>query len=150
MDPDPDPDVDLDLAIFVIDLQEANKKTNFFIKFFCLLLFEGTFTSFLNNKKSKRSHKSVEILLFLLDDRRIRIRIRNTDSNAKLYRILGAGAAPPGVPVHPGVDEEAGEGGEGGAGQAAGGAEAARGRPLSCGHCLVGSVQFDSSPVFRY
>jgi hypothetical protein len=29
-------------------------------------------------------------------------------------RFLGAGAAPPGVPVHPGVHEEAGEGGEGG------------------------------------
>jgi hypothetical protein len=34
MDPDPDP------AIFVIDLQDANKKL--FKKFFCLLLFEGT------------------------------------------------------------------------------------------------------------
>jgi hypothetical protein len=45
MDPDPDP------AIFVIDLQEANKKTNK-KKFFCLLLFEGTFTSFFKDKKS--------------------------------------------------------------------------------------------------
>jgi hypothetical protein len=35
-DPDPDP------TIFVIDLQEAYKKQIFF----CLLLFEGTFTSF--------------------------------------------------------------------------------------------------------
>ncbi len=39
MDPDPDP------AIFVTDLQDANKKL-FFSKFFCSLLFEGTFTSF--------------------------------------------------------------------------------------------------------
>jgi hypothetical protein len=35
MDPDP--------AIFVIYLPDANKK-QFFIKLFCLLLFEGTFT----------------------------------------------------------------------------------------------------------
>ncbi len=61
-------------------------------KFFRLFLFEGTFTSFFFDKKSKRSHKTVGIkffsLLFLLDDRRIRIqeaqkhmdriRIRNT------------------------------------------------------------------------
>jgi hypothetical protein len=44
MDPDP--------AIFVIDLQDTNKKL-IKKKFFCLLLFEGTFTS-------------VEIKLFLL------------------------------------------------------------------------------------
>ncbi len=39
-----DPDADPNPAIFVIDLQDA--KTNFKKKFFCLLLFEGTFTSF--------------------------------------------------------------------------------------------------------
>jgi hypothetical protein len=39
MDPDP--------ATFVIDLQDANKKLILINKFFCLLLFEGTFTSFL-------------------------------------------------------------------------------------------------------
>jgi hypothetical protein len=41
----PDPwhfGVDPDPAIFVIDLQEAVKKL--FFLFFCLLLFEGTFT----------------------------------------------------------------------------------------------------------
>jgi hypothetical protein len=46
------------------------------VKFFCLLLFEGTFTSFFNDKKSKRSNETVRIkvfLLFLLDNRRIRI-----------------------------------------------------------------------------
>jgi hypothetical protein len=37
MDPDPD------LPIFVIDLQEANKKLIFLNKFFCLLLFKGSF-----------------------------------------------------------------------------------------------------------
>jgi hypothetical protein len=43
-------------------------------KFFCLLLFEGTFTSLFKDKKSKRSHKTAGIfLLFLLADRRIRI-----------------------------------------------------------------------------
>jgi hypothetical protein len=42
---DPDPDANLDPAI---DLQDANKK-----KFFCLLLFEGTLTSFFKDKKSK-------------------------------------------------------------------------------------------------
>jgi hypothetical protein len=31
------------------------------IKVFCLLLFEGTFTSFFKDKKSKRSHKTVGI-----------------------------------------------------------------------------------------
>ncbi len=36
MDPDPDP------AIFVIDLQDANKKLIFYFYFFCYLLFEGT------------------------------------------------------------------------------------------------------------
>jgi hypothetical protein len=40
-----DPDADQDPAIFVIDLQDANKKI-IFKKFFCLLIFEGTFTSF--------------------------------------------------------------------------------------------------------
>jgi hypothetical protein len=49
MDPDPD--------IFVIDLQDANKKK--MSKFFCLLLFEGTFTSFFKDKKSERNHKTV-------------------------------------------------------------------------------------------
>jgi hypothetical protein len=61
MDSDPDPDP----AIFVIDLQEANKKLILLKKFFCLLLFEGTFTSFFKDKKSKRSHKTVEIKVFL-------------------------------------------------------------------------------------
>jgi hypothetical protein len=56
MDPDP--------AIFVIDLQDANRKL-ILKKFFCLLLFEGTFTSFFKDKKSKRSRKTVGIEVFL-------------------------------------------------------------------------------------
>jgi hypothetical protein len=43
--------------------------------FFCLLIFEGTFTSFFKDKKSYRSHRTVGIvvyffLLFLLDDKK--------------------------------------------------------------------------------
>ncbi len=51
LDPDPDP------AIFVIDLQDASKKLIFYHSFFCFLLFEGTFTSFFKDKKSKRVTK---------------------------------------------------------------------------------------------
>ncbi len=53
--------------------RHANKKTNLKKKFFCLLLLEDTFISFFKDKKSKRSHKTVRIkvfLLFLLDDSR--------------------------------------------------------------------------------
>jgi hypothetical protein len=68
MDPDP--------AIFVMDLQDTNLKK----KFFCVFLFEGTFTSFFKDKKSKRGHKTVGIKVFL--DRRIRIQEaqKHTDS----------------------------------------------------------------------
>jgi hypothetical protein len=59
VDPDPDP------AIFIIDLQDANKKLIKKKKFFCILLFEGTFISFFIDLKSKRSHKTVEIKVFL-------------------------------------------------------------------------------------
>ncbi len=41
MDLDPDPAQES--VIFVIDLQDANKK-QYFSKFFCLLVFEGAFT----------------------------------------------------------------------------------------------------------
>jgi hypothetical protein len=51
MDPDPDP------AIFVSDLQV--------LSFICLLVFEGLFTSFLEDRKSKRGHKTVGINVFL-------------------------------------------------------------------------------------
>ncbi len=57
MDPDPglglDPRMDPDPAIFAIDLQDANKKLIFSKKFFCLLLFKGTFTSFSNIRSKK-------------------------------------------------------------------------------------------------
>jgi hypothetical protein len=51
---DPDPEADPDPAIFLSDLQEVKK--NYFC-FFCLLLFEGTFTSFYFSKI--KSHKEV-------------------------------------------------------------------------------------------
>jgi hypothetical protein len=60
-----DPDADPDPSIFIIDFQDANQKIIFLTKFFCILLFEGTFTSFFKEKKSKRSHKTVEINVFL-------------------------------------------------------------------------------------
>jgi hypothetical protein len=52
MNPDSDPDP----AFFVIDRQDANQKL-IFLLFFCSLLFEGTFTSFFKDKKSKRITK---------------------------------------------------------------------------------------------
>jgi hypothetical protein len=68
-----DPESDPDLAIFVIDLQDANKKLIFFksVTDSCYF-FEGTFTSFFKDKKSKRSCKTVGLRvfwLFLLDEK---------------------------------------------------------------------------------
>jgi len=54
---DPDPDADPDPAIFIIDLQDANKKL-ILIKIFCILLFEGTFTSFFKDKKSNKKSQN--------------------------------------------------------------------------------------------
>jgi hypothetical protein len=60
-----DPDPDTDPAIFVIDLQDANKK-QIEKKFFCSLIIEDTSTSFFKDKKSKRSHfKALGIKGFL-------------------------------------------------------------------------------------
>jgi hypothetical protein len=49
MDLDPDP--------AVIDLQDGSKKLIFKPNFFCSLLFEGAFTLFFKDKKSKRVTK---------------------------------------------------------------------------------------------
>ena len=49
MDPDP--------AIFVINLQDVNKKQIFKKKVFLLLLFEGTNTSFFKDKSPKEVTK---------------------------------------------------------------------------------------------
>jgi hypothetical protein len=71
MDPDPRIRRSMPLtSIFITELQDANKKLIFNRKFSCMLLFEGTFTSFFKDKKSKRS-QSRFFLLNLLNDRRI-------------------------------------------------------------------------------
>ncbi len=57
-----DPDSDLDPAIFVIDLQDANK--NNFFKKFRLNTFGRYIYIILKDKMSKRSHKAV-IKVFL-------------------------------------------------------------------------------------
>jgi hypothetical protein len=57
MDQDPDP------AIFVIELQDANKKIIIIINFFCL--FPCYLLHHFKDKKSKRSHKSGGIKVFL-------------------------------------------------------------------------------------
>ncbi len=54
---------DPDLAIFVIDLQGANKKL-FFSTFSYLLLFEFTFTSFFKDKKSEEGTKQLKSRFF--------------------------------------------------------------------------------------
>jgi hypothetical protein len=41
-----------------LTFKTPTKNLFLFIKFLCLLLFEGTFTSFFKDKKSKRSHKT--------------------------------------------------------------------------------------------
>jgi hypothetical protein len=59
LDPDLDPWIhfsdcpDQDPAIFVIELQDANKKLIFLKSFLCLLLFEGTWTAFSKIKSQK-------------------------------------------------------------------------------------------------
>jgi hypothetical protein len=69
------------------DIEDVNKNYFFFSKFFGLLLFEGTFTSFFQDKKS-----SIFFLLFLLDEdsgserpENICIRIRNTDFKVDFF-----------------------------------------------------------------
>jgi hypothetical protein len=50
-------DADPDPAIFIIDLQDANKKLIFKKDFYCILLFEGTFISFFKDKSQKEVTK---------------------------------------------------------------------------------------------
>jgi hypothetical protein len=69
LDPDPDPDP----AIFVIDLQDANKKL---ILVFLLITF---FAKIKSPKEVTKQKESRFFLLFLLDDGRIRIRIHTSD-----------------------------------------------------------------------
>jgi hypothetical protein len=60
-----DPVPHLDPAIFVINLPDANRKLIFLQKVFLLITFEGIFISFFKDKKSKRSHRTVGIKVFL-------------------------------------------------------------------------------------
>jgi hypothetical protein len=64
MDPE-DQDADSDPSIFIIDLQDANKK-QILKKIFCILLFEGTFTSFSKVKCQKEVTKQSKSRFFLL------------------------------------------------------------------------------------
>ncbi len=68
MDPDPDsapaPDA-IRILLFSSLTFKMPPKNDFFKTFFCIVLFEGTFTSFFKDKTSKRSHKTVEIKVFL-------------------------------------------------------------------------------------
>ncbi len=71
---------------------KMQQKTNLKKSFFCILLFEGTYTSFSKYKKSKRSHNTVGIrfflILFLLNDRRIRIRIYRVGKNKCFFFVF--------------------------------------------------------------
>jgi hypothetical protein len=87
MGPDPDPVADADLVLLFLSVTFKMSTKNIFLKFFGLLLFEDTFTSFFKDKSHKKVTKHYEsmfFLLFLLDDIRIRsriqIRIRTSDS----------------------------------------------------------------------
>jgi hypothetical protein len=76
MDPDPDP------AIYVIDLQDANKKLIFLKQFSVYYFLKSHIHHFSKIKSSKEVSKQQEerfFLLFLLADRRIRIRIHTCD-----------------------------------------------------------------------
>jgi hypothetical protein len=75
VDPDPDAntDADPDPSIFIIDLQDANKKL-ILKKIFCIYLSENILASFFNGKKSKKSKNNRNQSLsayFLLNDSRI-------------------------------------------------------------------------------
>jgi hypothetical protein len=74
-----DPDPGSGSCYFRHRPSRCQQKTNLFFNFFCLILFEGTVTSFFKDKMSKRVTKQQDsrfFLLFLHNDRRIRIRIR--------------------------------------------------------------------------
>ncbi len=57
--------IDPDPAIFVVDLQDANKKVIFLLKVFLLIIFGRYIYIIFKEKKWKRSHKAVGIKVFL-------------------------------------------------------------------------------------
>jgi hypothetical protein len=63
---DQDQDSDPDPAISSLTLKTPKNTVTNKKKFFCILFFEGPFPSFFRDKKSKRSHKTVEIKVFLI------------------------------------------------------------------------------------
>ncbi len=83
-----------DPAFFVSDLQDANKN-NFPLRFLCLFLFEGTFTSFFKAKKSLSSHITLQIKAVLhfycLLTGRIRIRTINLRIRIQEDKTYGSG-----------------------------------------------------------
>ncbi len=87
LDVDPDPAPDADPALFVSDLQDANKSIFCFYDFF---LFEGTFSSFFKVKKSykevtKNSRNQGFSSFFFLVDGRIRYRILSWTHTKKIW-----------------------------------------------------------------
>ncbi len=83
--------VDPDPSIFITDLQDVNKKL---IKnyFYFLKVHSHNFSKMKSQKKSQNStYKSRFFLLFLLNDRRIRIRIQTSDEWIRI-RIRNTGS----------------------------------------------------------
>jgi hypothetical protein len=73
--------IDPDPVIFVIDLQGANKKIiekNNFSAYYLLKVVHLHNFSKIRSKKSQQTG-GIKVFLFLLDDRRIRIRIHTSD-----------------------------------------------------------------------
>jgi hypothetical protein len=78
VDPDPDPDprihasnkwiriwIRIRILLFSSLTSRRHQKLIYLKRVFCILLFKGTFTSFFKDKKSKRSHKTLESKVFL-------------------------------------------------------------------------------------
>ncbi len=79
MDPDSDPDW---ILLFSSVAEKMATKNKFLSKVFCLLPFEGTFTSAFKAKSQKEVKKIFKIMVFLffLVNERIRIRTNNSGS----------------------------------------------------------------------
>jgi hypothetical protein len=79
MDPDP--------AIFVIDLQDANKKTTVgFSDFYFLQVHLHHFSKIKSRKSNKTAGIKVFLFFFLLDDRSIQFRIHTSNGSASRSR----------------------------------------------------------------
>jgi hypothetical protein len=90
---DPDPDLDPDPAIFVTNLQDANKKLikkKSFSAYYFLKVDLHHFSKIKSQKEDAKQQESKFFLLFLLDDRRIRSPFRSrAESGAR------SGSIPP-------------------------------------------------------